>query len=113
MHEFALRTVPVDLIEIPHYAETQKKLVKMYLEHFDKRLFLSPLAVSFRQGTYRIIQNPYILEALRKKGIKKIPCLVFLHLTEKEEESIYLHSSPAGMPLTKRETNQIKKTNPL
>ena len=108
MKEFVLRALPVDLIEIPSYAKARKNILKRNIKDFDERLFIDVLAVSFRDGIYRILHDPHILEVMKKNGIKKSQCQVYLKLTEKEERSFYLHSGIHSQ-ISKREMSKIKK----
>ena len=104
MKELEFRILPVDLIEIPAYAKIRKSILKKCMEHFnDGRIFVDLLRVSFREGVYRVIQDPHILAAMKKKGVKTAQCCVFQNLTAEEEYSAYLHSSIPGLPISKRD----------
>ncbi len=101
MNEFEFCILPVDLIEMPAYAKIRKSILKSYIENLDEEITLSVSAVSFRDGTYRVIEDPHKLAAMKKKGVKTAQCCVFQNMTAEEEYSAYLHSSIPGLPRSK------------
>jgi len=103
MKEFEFRILPVDLIEMPAYAKIRKSILKSCIENLDEGITLSVSAVSFREGTYRAIEDPHKLAAMEKKGVKTAQCCVFQNLTAEEEYSAYLHSSIPDLPISKRD----------
>lgn len=60
--------------------------VKKYAENFDWDIFETPL-VSYRDGTYWIVDGQHRIEVLKLLGVETVMCKVLVGLTYEEESS--------------------------
>lgn len=107
--EHQYRRIPVGDLVIPFWKQNPSiEQVKRLVKNFDPDLFTEP-KVSFRDGTYYIMDGSATVLAMKILGINDIPCIVYSGMTYVDEFELFLSTHPHRRKPTKQDMERARK----